>query len=55
MIIIMQDGGQDGCHNHTVRGILLLKRHSGVSYNQYLVIEMPIFVVHIIVKSFGFS
>ena len=29
-------------HKHTVRGILLLKRHSGFSYNQCLVIEMPI-------------
>ena len=38
----MQDGGHDGCHNHTIRGILLLKRPSDVSYNQYLVFEMPI-------------
>ena len=29
----MQDGGQDGCNNHTIRGIFLLKRHSGVSYD----------------------
>ena len=42
IITIMQDGGQDGCHNHTIRGILLLKRHSYVSYNQCRVFEMPI-------------
>ena len=34
IIIIMQDGGQDGCHNHTIRGNL--------SYNQYLVFKFPI-------------
>ena len=38
----MQDGGQDGCRYHTIRGILLLKWHSYVSHNQYRVYEMPI-------------
>ena len=61
IIIIMQDGGQvggqDGCHYHTVGGILLLKRHSYVSYNQRLVFEMPISCCshYSETKSFGFS
>ena len=53
MIIIMQDGG----HNHTKGCILLLKRHSDVSYNQCLVVEMPISCCthNSETKSFGFS
>ena len=56
IITIMQDGGQDGCNNHTIIGILLLKRHSNVSYIISVVcLKCPFLVVHIIVMSFGFS
>ena len=41
IIIIMQDGDQDGCHNHNIRGILLSKRHSSAAYKQSLVFGKP--------------
>ena len=41
-IIITEDGAQDGYHNHNVKGILLLKRHSIAAYKQCLIYEMPI-------------
>ena len=31
VIIIRQDGGQDGCHNNTKSNIFLIKRHSSVA------------------------
>ena len=30
-IIMRQDGGQDGCHNHTKSNISVIKRHSSVA------------------------
>ena len=29
----MKDGERDGCHNHNISGILLLKTHSVAAYN----------------------
>ena len=48
MIIIMQAGGQDDCHNHNIRGIAV--QH----INSDLCLKCPFPVVHIIVKSFVF-
>ena len=31
VIIMRQDGGQDGCHNHTKSNIFVIKRHSSVA------------------------
>ena len=52
----MQDGDQDGCHNHNTAGILLLKRHTITAYkNSVLCLKCPFLIVHVIVKCFGFS
>ena len=52
---IMQDGDQDGCHDNDIRGILLLKHIQLLHISSVLCLKCTFLVVHIIVKSFGFS
>ena len=51
----MQDGDRDGCHNHNISGILLLKHIQLLHITSVLCLKCPFLVVHTIVKSFGFS
>ena len=46
VIIMRQDSGQDGCHNHTKSNIFVIKWHSSAVYNSVLCLKVHFCCTH---------
>ena len=46
VIIMRQDGEQEGCHNHTKSNIFVIKRHSSAALNSVLCLEVHFCCTH---------